>query len=216
MKTKVCTKCQEEYPATTEHFNKKQTGKYGLTSRCKVCISHCRKKYYEENKEKILLKDKEHRSKNKDKIYEVQKKWVRANRKRVQETKKKWRDKNPDYNKQYYKKNKEQIRDAQKLYQKQNPILVKNISAKRRARKIEQLPHYANLDLIKLIYKNCPDGYHVDHMTPLAKGGLHHESNLCYLPASVNQSKYAKTIEEFGEDVFNQHVIYWQVLLLEE
>lgn len=58
--------------------------------------------------------------------------------------------------------------------------------------------------------RKIPEGYHVDHMIPLASGGFHHESNLCYLPAEINLSKGTKTIEEFGIDRFNQHVIYWQ------
>lgn len=46
--------------------------------------------------------------------------------------------------------------------------------------------------LIKLIYLNCPAGYVVDHIMPLAKGGLHHEDNLQYLPAKVNLQKHDK------------------------
>jgi len=86
-------------------------------------------------------------------------------------------------------------------------------SAKRRARKLQRTPDYANLNLIKMIYKHCPEGYQVDHMRSLTKGGLHHESNLCYLPVSVNISKGNKTIEQFGVDKFNKHVVYWQDIL---
>ena len=88
--------------------------------------------------------------------------------------------------------------------------MTRQQKAKRRAAKLKQTPYYANLDLIKLIYENCPNGYQVDHMMPLVSGGLHHESNLCYLPASINTAKGAKTIEEFGLDTFNKNVVYWQ------
>ena len=47
----------------------------------------------------------------------------------------------------------------------------------------------SNPSLIKLIYKNCPAGYHVDHIVPLAHGGTHAPENLQYLPASVNIRK---------------------------
>jgi hypothetical protein len=53
-------------------------------------------------------------------------------------------------------------------------------------------------------------------MIPLANGGVHYESNLCYLPAGINLAKGAKSIEEFGLDVFNHHVIYWQDVLSQE
>jgi hypothetical protein len=62
---------------------------------------------------------------------------------------------------------------------------------KYRTRKINALPEDANLSLISLIYKYCPEGYHVDHIHALSRGGLHHEDNLQYLPASENCRKCA-------------------------
>jgi hypothetical protein len=58
-----------------------------------------------------------------------------------------------------------------------------------RARKYNATPADANRKLIKEIYKACPDGYEVDHIVALAEGGLHHESNLQYLPALENRKK---------------------------
>jgi len=45
---------------------------------------------------------------------------------------------------------------------------------------------------IKTIYANCPEGYEVDHIIPLSKGGKHHESNLQYLTVSENRKKSNK------------------------
>jgi hypothetical protein len=58
-----------------------------------------------------------------------------------------------------------------------------------RARKYNATPVDANKKLIKEIYKACPIGYEVDHIIALAEGGLHHESNLQYLPALENRKK---------------------------
>ena len=180
MNTKICTKCGEEKAATSEFFFKQKRGKYGLRGQCKSCY----KIYVQQNKEKISKRGKQYREINKEKILERKKQYYEANKER-----------NLEYRKQYYKKNRH-------LSQQQK--------AKRRAAKLKQTPDYANLDLIKLIYENCPKGYQVDHMTPISNGGLHHESNLCYLPEGINLSKGAKTIEEFGLDTFNKNVIYWQ------
>lgn len=47
-KLKICTKCGEEYPATSEYFYKRKDRKYRLVSWCKRCASE----YYKSNKEK--------------------------------------------------------------------------------------------------------------------------------------------------------------------
>ena len=65
-------------------------------------------------------------------------------------------------------------------------------NAKRRAAEKQALPPWANLNKIKEIYMNCPEGYHVDHIYPLAgvnACGLHVENNLQYLPAKENMQK---------------------------
>lgn len=64
--------------------------------------------------------------------------------------------------------------------------------AKYNAAKLQRTPPWANLDKIKEIYDNCPEGYHVDHIVPLQGGlvsGLHVETNLQYLPAIENIKK---------------------------
>jgi len=43
--------------------------------------------------------------------------------------------------------------------------------------------------LIGRFYKNCPEGYEVDHIFPLSKGGKHALSNLQYLTKTENRSK---------------------------
>lgn len=46
--------------------------------------------------------------------------------------------------------------------------------------------------LIGKFYKNCPEGYEVDHIIPISKGGKHCLSNLQYLTREENRSKSAK------------------------
>ena len=58
-----------------------------------------------------------------------------------------------------------------------------------RARLRNAIPEDADLKLIRIIYENCPDGYHVDHIKALAAGGLHHQDNLQYLQISENCRK---------------------------
>lgn len=65
----------------------------------------------------------------------------------------------------------------------------------RRANKLQATPIWANLDKIKDIYDNCPEGFHVDHVIPLNNDlvcGLHCELNLMPIPAKENLSKSNK------------------------
>lgn len=58
---------------------------------------------------------------------------------------------------------------------------------------IKQRPKWADMDKIREIYVNRPDGYHVDHIIPLRGkfvSGLHVENNLQYLPAKENMRKH--------------------------
>ena len=61
-------------------------------------------------------------------------------------------------------------------------------------KKKNQTPADADMDKIKKIYQNCPDGYEVDHIIPISKGGLHHQDNLQHLPISENRRKGNKIL----------------------
>jgi hypothetical protein len=58
-----------------------------------------------------------------------------------------------------------------------------------RARTRNAITESTDLLLIRKIYENCPEGYHVDHIIALAAGGNHHQDNLQYLPVSENCRK---------------------------
>ena len=70
--------------------------------------------------------------------------------------------------------------------------------ALRRARKLQATPKWLSkeqLEEIKTIYRDCPEGYHVDHIMPLKgvnSSGLHVPWNLQYLPGIVNKMKSNK------------------------
>lgn len=89
--------------------------------------------------------------------------------------------------------------EVNRIQRIEKPQIIKASNRKRKAIVRGALASDANLDLIKNIYKECPEGYHVDHIIPISKGGLHHETNLCYLPAKLNMQKQAKMPEEVPE-----------------
>lgn len=129
------------------------------------------KKYYLKNKERINERDKLYRLNNKEKRKETAR--------------------------LYLLKNKQKRKETVKLYNLKNRLFINFLTAKRRAAKLKATPKFANLKKIKEIYKNCPKGYHVDHIIPLQGKnvcGLHVEWNLQYLTPSDNCSKSNKLI----------------------
>jgi 5-methylcytosine-specific restriction endonuclease McrA len=70
------------------------------------------------------------------------------------------------------------------------------IAARRRARQRNQTPVLSEDDKKKIqkFYLNCPKGYEVDHIVPLAKGGLHHPDNLQILSMTENRKKGSKNV----------------------
>ena len=65
-KVKICTKCKESKPNTSEYFNKGSSNKDGLTPFCKICNSKRAKEYYINNRSKLLEQKKDYCAKNKD------------------------------------------------------------------------------------------------------------------------------------------------------
>jgi hypothetical protein len=96
----------------------------------------------------------------------------------------KWRE--------WRKQNIQREQERNKRYGRLNKDVVRRKAAKRRALKKSQTPSWANLEKIAEIYRNCPSGYHVDHIFPLVSPlmcGFHVENNLQYLPAAENIAK---------------------------
>lgn len=69
---------------------------------------------------------------------------------------------------------------------------VREVSANYRANLRNQTPVDADRKAIKEFYANCPEGYEVDHIIPISKGGLHTLENLQYLTIKENRSKSNK------------------------
>jgi 5-methylcytosine-specific restriction endonuclease McrA len=51
-------------------------------------------------------------------------------------------------------------------------------------------------DDVDNFYANRPEGYTIDHIIPISRGGKHHVSNLHYLKAEQNGRKHTKSLKE--------------------
>jgi HNH endonuclease len=62
------------------------------------------------------------------------------------------------------------------------------------AKRKKQTPLNIDIKELQQFYLNCPNGYEVDHIIPISKGGLHCLDNLQYLTISENRRKSNKLL----------------------
>jgi len=184
-----CKTCSLE--ATTEEdlelFVKDSSMLYDRSNTCKTCRQT-------ERRERDIT-NKEHNAKRAANWYQENLEERRAYGKRYNiehNTERK------AYRKQYREDNKEELARQNVEYHQKNPEKLKARSAKYRAAKRFQTPELTANEKYKIqllykialnIEKQTSVAMHVDHIVPIAKGGLHHPLNLRVITTEENLSK---------------------------
>ena len=181
---------------------------------------------YQRNREDILEKRRKYAQENSERISEYHKEWYKNNqdwvreyleltREHRSEYKQQWYEENVEYAREYakayyrenperiaeYRKiNEDRIRENRREYLRNNPEKNRASAAKRNAiKKSTSTTDSWELAEITLFYADCPNGYHVDHIIPLALGGRHELSNLQHLEDWMNLKKAAKHPDEWDD-----------------
>ena len=175
--TKPCIKCG------AEERNKRGD--------CRPCAKESKRKHYKSNREKVCSDLRKYYEANRYQALARQRKWRESNREKAAEYHRKWREDNPD----------KELK-CRRNWQKANPDKVKEISHNRRA-KIKGNGGILSTNIIKTLIarqKNkcvccgvsLNSGYHLDHIMPIALGGLNNDSNVQLLTPVCNMRKGSK------------------------
>lgn len=159
-----------------------------------------KREYYLKNKEKILEYKRKYKEDHYEDILEKKREHYRSNRDRLLAEKKIRYHENPQKHIEAVKRTRDSVKKKEYIakYKKNNIGKMRALWAKRRALKYKATPKWLNNEQIKeleQIYKNRPNGHHVDHIVPLQGKhvcGLHVPWNLQYLPAIDNLRKRNK------------------------
>ncbi len=180
--TKVCTKCGETKPATTEYFRASK-GRYGLRAQCKACGAEQERNRYAANKGREQERSRAYYAANKER---------KISRERAR-----------------YATNRERETSRSRAYDAAHPEIGRARFQRRRVRELAAQGAHTPQD-IKDQYKRQKGccywcgvkvgrTYHVDHIVPLARGGTNWPENIVIACPTCNLSKKDKLPHEWPE-----------------
>lgn len=192
---KVCNKCNVEQSVNC--FSKRWDTKDGYQPSCKMCVNEYHKQFYLSNKE-------------------VAQKYYKKNKKKA----KQWRKENKETisikQKQWYDENKDKIKLNSKQYIQTPMGKAVSINKSHKRRSLAKQGDVTSKQLLQLrqgtthcFWCNIPlkdIKPHIDHVTPLSKGGEHSLYNLVVSCPTCNIRKGAKDPLEFAKIIFNEEI----------
>jgi hypothetical protein len=208
---KKCSRCKQEFPATTEYF---MLHKGSLYCHCHTCRkldkkeSHIRHKehnnarsrrWWEENHDHYLQSQLDYAASHREEARLRAAKWYADNREYALKAAKETRDANP-----------EKFRRKAKDYAAQNPLILNANKRAHKARKRAGGTH-TRIQLMELyglqdgrcgycgvpIFWHIKGDVHIDHMEPVSRGGSNTIDNICLACMTCNKEKYNRNVSEW-------------------
>lgn len=188
-----CCHCEQMLPES--EFSVRSNGT--IVAVCKSCKREYNKKYYKDNKERLIICVKEYAKKNKEKKAQDNRKWKIKNREKL-------RAYMHEYSQQYYKQNKEKVdaRNIKYYYENKEKFALYVATRKGRSKKVivSLTPDDWQDCLEYFDYKDAYTGLPMktisqDHVIPLFEGGNYTRQNIIPCENSINKSKGTSDME---------------------
>jgi 5-methylcytosine-specific restriction endonuclease McrA len=210
--TRRCIKCGVEKPEFEFNRNKSKSG--GRNYECRACCVEYRKAYRAANKEKLKANDAAYYAGNKEHVAKIVASYREANSERLKKAVAEYRVANADvidayqaeYRVRYKNENPEKYAAAKKAWAKANPEAIR-LKGQRRRFKTESAGRLSKGLATKLLKlqqglcaccgKSLADGYHIDHIMPVALGGTNTDDNIQLLTPLCNMRKGSMHPDEY-------------------
>ena len=202
METKTCTKCYTEKLVCQFYTDR---GKY--VSACKECKRLEGKQYYIDNKSTVKVKRAAYQKAHRPEQYEHLKKWRKNNIEKNREAGRRQYANNPQHHQAvknaWREANVEKIKSIQRKFALNNP---EKMAEKQQIRKVKMRSNgvykVSKKELIKLYSSPCiacgtTERVTIDHIIPIARGGIHGIGNLQPMCLKCNASKNDRTMSEW-------------------
>ena len=217
--TRLCPKCGAEQ----EWYECKLHGKTRGQWKCRECQRQYKKNWEVNNPEKVKASRTKWKEENPERRREIQRAYYARNKERISayhaqryidnkeemlEVRREWKKANPEKCREIGRRNrvqnKERYRQKLNRWRAENPQRFRAQWLRRRARMMEAGPNFATTAEIQermaigeCVYCGATHDLTVDHIVPLAGGGMHVKSNLAPACGKCNFSKQDRLFEEW-------------------
>jgi 5-methylcytosine-specific restriction endonuclease McrA len=223
---RACTNCGTPKPLSEFYFDKRRDRHIAACKTCVLARQKVRRDQHPEkckaaiaswakrNRARLNERAAAYRARNPDRAAQARAGWAERNPGKHDEFTRAWRARNPERVREtkaaWRERNRELTREQSKAWKAANPEKARQHVRERRARSMQcdgKLSADIVQKLIVLQKGKCPccgkplgEDFHLDHVQPLARGGLNTDANVQLLRSECNHKKHAKDPIDFMQE----------------